>query len=207
MPAIQGLLRGSAESGSYLFTRNLIPWQDPRWFDTRTEERMFTIYKLITSESSYWNRTAKQLRAKGTACCYACATPMGSDYGTCCQCLRELHGAGCPSWLTNFIRGRSPFSGGSEDSDGDNYDLESDSSLDYERRQDRWKESLAGYPRLDEDFQNLGELFCQYKKFLEWTSEKRAARWEIFGTKRKRQVVDGEAKEERQSHAGSEVSK
>jgi hypothetical protein len=204
VPATQGSLRASAESGSYLFTRNLIPWQDPRLIGSNVEGRMFNIYKLMTSEVSYWKMIAGQLEAQGMACCYICATPLKSDLGTCLQCFRGLQDDESPSWLTNVILGRSPFPEGNEDSDG--YDSDDESFLDYRRHHDRWKENLAGYSRLDDDFENLPELFSQYTRFNEWATEKRQARWKTTGTKRKRQVEDGDAEEERQRHAEPEVS-
>lgn len=201
VPATQGSLRASAESGSYLFTKNYIPWQDPRRIGGNIEGRMFTIYKLITSEISYWKMTAEQLSAEGIDCCQICAAPMEDDLGICFQCITALRDFDGHSWLTNVIQGRSPFPEGNEDSDG--YDSNSESFFDYRRRQDRWKENLAGYPRLDEGFKNLAELHSQYTKFTEWSEEKRQAQWKRLGTKRKRQVEDGEAEEEGHRHTES----
>lgn len=204
VPSTQGSLRASAESGSYLFTRNYIPWQDPRRIGGNIEGRMFTVYKLMTSEISYWKTTAEQLSAEGIACCQICATPTEGDIGTCFQCITALRDYDGHSWFTNVIQGRSPFPEGSEDSDG--YDSDSESFLHYRRRQDQWKENLAGYPSLDEGFENLAELLSQYTQFTKWASEKRKAWWMRLGTKRKRQVEDGEAEVERQRHAESEAS-
>jgi hypothetical protein len=204
VPATQGSLRESAESGSYLFTRNIAPWNDPRRFGGDIEGRMFTVYKLMNSEISYWRRTAEQLSAKGITCCKICATTLERDHGICHKCIISLRVCDCETWLTNVIQGSPPFPEGNEDSDG--YDSEDESFLDYSKRVDRWKENIAGYPSLDEDFDNLAELFSQYKKFSEWALEKRQSRWKSGGRKRKRQREDGEAEEERERYSESEVS-
>ena len=176
VPTTQGSLRASAESGSYLFTRNYVPWQDPRRLGGNIEGRMFTIYKLITSEISYWKVTAEQLKAKGIACCQICATPIEDNPDTCFRCIIALRYYNGDSWVTNVMQGRSPFPKGNEDSDG------------YDSDEDRWKKNIAGYPRLDEGFEGLVELCYQYMKFNEWSQEQRQTRWEILGSKRKRQV-------------------
>lgn len=205
VPSMQGSPRTSAESGSYLFTRNIVPWQDPRRLGGNIEGRMFTVFKLMASEISYWKTRAESLSAEGIACCKICATSLEDDIGTCFQCFTALREFDDHSWLGNLIQGRMGFPEGNEDSDES--DSDSASLLYLRMSQDQWKANLAGYPSLDEDFGDLVELFSQYMKFTEWASKQRRARWmKSSGTKRKRQVEDiesGESEVERQLHAES----
>lgn len=202
MPATQGSLRASAESGSYLFTRNLFPWQDPRRIVSDVEGRMFIVYKLMTSEISFWKMIAEELSAKGITCCKICATPTEDSRGMCFRCFTTLKDPDSPCWLRNILQGKLPFS---EDRDG--YDSEdiSERFLDSGKHQDWWKESLAGYRKLDDEFKNLGELSYQWIRFINLTSENLQARWMKLGMKRKRGIEDGEVKEERQRYVKSEV--
>ncbi|KAH9209820.1 hypothetical protein DL95DRAFT_449142 [Leptodontidium sp. 2 PMI_412] len=186
VPSMQGSPRTSAESGSYLFTRNIVPWQDPRRLGGNIEGRMFTVFKLMASEISYWKTRAESLSAEGIACCKICATSLEDDIGTCFQCFTALREFDDHSWLGNLIQGRMGFPEGNEDSDES--DSDSASLLYLRTSQDQWKANLAGHPSLDEDFGDLVELFSQYMKFTEWASKQRRARWmKSSGTKRKRQ--------------------
>lgn len=102
------------------------------------------------------------------------------------------------------MQGRSPFPEGDEDNDTS--DSDDERLPHYISHQDQWKESLASYPSLDEDFEHLGVLFSQYRTFREWSSGKKQAWWKRLGTKRKRQVEDRDAEEEKQDHTESEES-
>lgn len=97
IPTTQGSLRASAESGSYLFTRNNTPWQDPRRIGRNVEGRMFIIYKLTTSKISYWKTIVEQLNAKGITCCQICATPIKGNPGACFQCIAAIRHYDGPS--------------------------------------------------------------------------------------------------------------
>lgn len=192
IPATQGSPRALAKSGSYIFTRNIIPWNDPRLIGGYVEERAFILYRLITSEISYWKKTAELLNAKGIACCQICATPIKGDIGTCFQCMIALRDYDGTDWITNVFQCKPPFPENNEDSDSSDSDHEGFGYYRGRRHQDQWKRSLAGYPRLNESFENLSELLSQHKEFSEWSSEKVRAEWRMRGTKRKRQEEDGE---------------
>ena len=148
IPIMQGSLRASAESGSYQFARNCIPWQDWRRVGSRKNARMFILYKIITSEAMYWKTIAAQLRAKGTACCRICATPIEGGEGgqsTYYECIIALKNYDGPGWVTDIMQGISLLPESYEESDG--YD--SDGIPNF---RDQWKELLAGYPSLGKRF-------------------------------------------------------
>lgn len=208
VPSMQGSLRMTAESGSYLFTRNFVPWQDPRRLGGNIKGRMFTVFKLMASEITYWKTRAELLSAQGIASCKICATPIEGDLDTCFECTEALREHDDDSWLQNLLQGRLGFPEGNEDSDNSDWD----SASFHLRRmsRDQWKENLAGYPSLDEDFDDLADLCSQYLNFTKWASEQRQARFmKTSGTKRKRQIEDIEGEEaevERQLHDESGAS-
>lgn len=194
VPLMQGSLRMSAKSGSYLFTRNLVPWKDPRRLGGNIAGQMFTVYQLMVSEICYWRTTAELLSAEDIACCELCATLLESDIGTCYQCLAALREPDIPSWLENLMLGGSGFPEGS-DSDGDSSDSSSISYLFRMKERDRWRQNLAGYHGLEEDFDDLADLFSQFIKFSDWAQRQKRAWYMKAGTKRKRQVEDVEGGE------------
>ena len=193
VPATQGSPRLSAESGSYIFTREYIPWQDRRLLSRNTQERIFTIYKLMTSEILYWKEKAERLNARGIACCQICAGPTEGDLtnpDSCSMCKIAMGDYSGPSWVLDFMLGITPFSEG--DTDSDSYDSDSVNFLRLSRRGVSWKKSLAGFPSLDKGFKHLAELFFQYTQFTAWLREKEAGRFRRVLKKRKRHVEDGD---------------
>ncbi|SPO03228.1 uncharacterized protein DNG_05910 [Cephalotrichum gorgonifer] len=161
LPITSGSLRHSRTTGSYLFDRTSPTWHDIRFRLETTARAMFVVYKLVSSEVSYWREVAKaRSSSPGVRCCELCAGPrtgMEQDVALCGSCTTRLEKPLKPTWFDNILRGKTPFPNVGEDSD---VDVE----LDYVG----WAKHLAHYPRLDEPWENILELQIQWKEFCEW---------------------------------------
>lgn len=211
MPSTQGSLRKSAKSGSYLHTRNIVPWQDQRLLIRGVGERMFIAYKVMTSEIEFWRVKAEKRRKKGTPCCKICAqkgfygTTLGygcCDSGICMECFRNISTSG-ENWVANAIAGKPTF----PDFDPHRESLESRWFFEmYTDCWDRWRESLAPYPKLHDNFQDLPELHAQMLAFREWEKQQWQARRERWRALNTRELFDTYVEDEEQNEIDSGLS-
>ena len=188
VPKTQGSMRESAESGFHLLSRNLTPWQDPRWDLGDVAARSFVTYKILTNEITYWNERAIQRQSHESAPHCRLCQDISEQYNAICnRCYRALADSRVEQWLYDaIVSEHSPH--GSANGRGYHYDL------DYARKQDSLPEAFSGYPLLGEPFGDMVALLAQRKAFGQWFQQKRKAEGIESGKKRKRQ--DGQRGEE-----------
>jgi hypothetical protein len=200
-PITQGSSRAPNEAGSQLYKRNFVPWSDPRLVYIDRKERMFVLYKLFSREMQFWNSVARERIAQGLSCCKYCAA-MGED-DVCEACEDVLNDPNRYLWFKACVMGEKPFRVTSLKGPVLQQRLKRSQNHDLSLREYIWNGRYDGptdddgdwawnldfYDKLEEPFQDIPELFRQWREYSNFCRESRDWGFTARGRKRKRQQV------------------
>jgi len=206
VPQTQGALRARnlKKGGRTLLLRELNPWRDPRYKYPNISTHVFLAYKLFSREKAFWDTVAKEKLSQGLICCNICAAEDEEDddiplltilcrrHNICQFCHSRVHNRDLPRWL------RKPYGGNLiKIRLIDDYELRNRilglSGIPQEflfEGVDEWEKNLNFYPRLNEGFKDMDELYSQLTEFQEYRKRILGGRSEsleiMYSKKRKR---------------------
>jgi hypothetical protein len=212
VPTVIGTSRSPGACGSQLYRRNIYPWTDPRYNYRNIQSQMFILYKFFTQEIRFWKGIAKERERSGMSCCRLCAA-LG-EQKICRACREFLADQYQYEWFKNAVRGELPLSMKdlSDEEVKERFRIIHDDYLAQVgdiasrprglRRYDEnidWATRLDFYSKLNDNFNDIGELASQWQEFCRYCDKKNSYRSLGRAANRKRKRSEESSSEEAES--------